>query len=432
MGGFTDYSIPNGDRDEEVVSPKRKNEITESPSVSPENEAKNLVVRVIASNSQVKGKTVKVKPIPIPRAFDEEYYQRRITKANENSDNRSALCAIAIKRYMNAVYDFHRQVMFAFNKKHNIYAMPEYIQLCEDNPEDIKSLMEIVISREEDLVKKFGNTDNVIKAFKESKHMAELKRYAAQAWLMYCNLNNSKKTDFLGDLIELQQFKETADLNNNMDVANLFGLHVHTAGKIDASIKHFFNPYRKGNLSKINPKACYIYEDVDGLEEFTYLVDEKNAYNHSKNSAQIYELKDKIPDGSIEKQIVDFYSNYRDVKYVIFRLDQIQEQCKTRIPDRLFFYHDSLNSDESLRHRDLFEKAVEYYEQNKTLVKNLPIKCRVYTDICRHCMALEEMKDLNKNYHKICEERIAKEEELFRKEYPHIAEQFDKEDGKTI
>ena len=194
MRSFAECSIPRGDRDlddDELIDDVPV-EIEESASVlPPQEEAKNLVIKAIATN-QVKGKRIKIDTMPIPRAFDLDYYQDKIDKANLNHDRIGAIRAIAIKRYANISYEFYRQVMYIFNKKNNIVAMPEYVKLCEKVPGNIEILAETMIEREKDLLKVFNGSDKLNNTFKDRKHLTELKQFSAQAWMMYFNLNNLK------------------------------------------------------------------------------------------------------------------------------------------------------------------------------------------------------------------------------------------------
>ena len=111
-------------------------------------EAKNLVIKKIANN-QGRGKRIKIETMPIPRAFDLDYYQEKIDKANFNSDRIGAIRAVAIKRYADISYEFYRQVMYLFNKKNNIISMPEYIQMCEKIPGNVETLAQTMIQREQ-------------------------------------------------------------------------------------------------------------------------------------------------------------------------------------------------------------------------------------------------------------------------------------------
>ena len=316
MGSFLDYSLPARDRDDYYLDDDEliddvPVQIEESSSVLPPQEAKNLVIKKIANN-QEKGKRVKIDTMPIPRAFDLEYYQDKIDKANFNGDRIAAIRAVAIKKYADISYEFYRQVMFMFNKKNNILSMPEYIQICEKVPGNIESLAETMIQREKELLKAFNGSDKLNSTFKERKHLTELKQFSAQAWMMYINLKYLK--DFVGELVKNQESYNKANKSNHSHIANLYGLHVQTGYYIDANIKNFFNAREKGLMYRKCPNTCYIYSDLNSMNEFNFILKEKNAYVYGERHEEIVtsarNVLNTADEDSVEKSIIGFYNHY--------------------------------------------------------------------------------------------------------------------------
>lgn len=424
MGGrFIDYSIPRGDRDfvdDEDLATNGPAQIEESPSVLPETEeCKNLVVKVISHN-QEQGKRVNVKAMPIPRAFDLDYYQDRIEKANFNHDRVAAVRAVAVKRYADIVYEFYKNVMYIFNKKHDILDMPEYVNLSEKVPCNVENLAEVMKTREKDLIKVYGGTSNLINLFSQRKHLTELKHFAAQAWLMYYNLKSLN--DFIGYLRYIQNCNNNADLNNNSHIANLYGLHIQTGYYLDANIKNFFNSYNNGLLSRKNPETSGMYSDLNSMDQFNFLLKEKNAYIFAENNKKINELAKKVPEKTIEKRIIGFYDHYRDMKYIKHKLRYIYKNNKDeeKVND-IFMFEDRNNTDQKYARRDVYVVGLKYYYACAEMVENLPVKSKIYKDVCDMCSELEEILLLNQEKHKICVEEDKKLEKEVLEKFPHVA-----------
>ena len=431
MGSFIDFSIPKGDRDledDELIEDSPV-EIDESPSVLPEKEdAKNLVVKVIANN-QEKGKRVSVEAMPIPRAFDSEYYQSKVDIANFHHDRDAAIKALAIKKYADIAYEFYRHIMYIFNKKNNILNQPEYIQTCEKVPCDIKTLADTMMLREQVLIRAFNGADNVNNAFAKRKHLTELKHFSAQAWMMYINLNNLN--DFIGYLVYIQNCNDKADKTNVSHIANLYGLHIQTGYYLDANIKNFFNPQKNGLMSKKCPKSCYMYSDLNSMDQFNYLLKEKNAYVYSEHHEEIMGLKTKVAEDSMEKRIIGFYNHYRDMKYVKHKLRRIYNETKTEenVTD-IFMFDDRYNPNEKYQNRSLYMVGYKYYKACKDLVETLPIKSKIYRDICEMCVELEETLLQNQDKFLICREENKKLEQDMKINHPDLVKQFEDENKK--
>ena len=422
-GRFVDYSIPNGDRDldDDDLAKSGPVEIDEGKDALPEvEECKNLVVKVIAQN-QEKGQRIKVKTMPIPRAFDLEFYQTRIDNANFNHDRMEAVRAIAVKRYADIVYEFYKNVMYVFNKKNDIFDMPEYINLSEKVPCNIENLADVMKSREKDLIKVYGGSSNVIKSFEKLKHLTELKHFAAQAWMVYYNLKSLN--DFIGYLRYIQNCNNKADLNNPSHIANLYGLHIQTGYYLDANIKNFFNTYNNGFLSRKNPETSGMYSDLNSMDQFNFLLKEKNAYIYAENNQKIYKLAKTVPEGTIERRVIGFYDHYRDMKYIKHKLRHIYKNSKDEegVND-VFMFQDRNNIDQKYVHRDVFVVGIKYYSACKEMVEKLPVRSKIYRDVCDMCAELEEILLLNQEKHKICAAENKKLEKEVLERFPHIAE----------
>lgn len=424
MGIFAEQDLLKREEwdDDNDLSISEPAEIEESESVLPQlKQGKNLVTKVI-SNNQEKGKRI-IKNIPIPRAFDLEYYQKKLEDANFQHDKDAIIKFSAIKRYADIVYEFYKNVMYAFNVKNNILDMPEYIKLTEIAPCDIDRLAETMQEREKTLIKVYGNSANVITAFNKRKHLTELKTFSAQAWLMYYNLKNLN--DFIGYLIFIQNCNNSADETNPSHIANLYGLHVQTGYYLDANIKNFFNAYNNGFLVRKNPATAGIYSDLNSFEQFDILVKEKHGYCYKENHERIVEKANSIPDNTKEKRIVGFYKYYRDMKYIKHKLKHIyiaHKDSTTITDDKMFI--DSNNPNLDFVHRDVYKVGIKYYTACKSLVESLPIKSKIYRDICDMCVEFEEILLLNQEMHKQCEEERIKRQEQLRKEFPQLAEKI--------
>ena len=419
---FVDYSIPNGDRDlddDKDLATNGPVEIDEGKSAMPETEeCKNLVVKVIAQN-QEKGQRINVKTMPIPRAFDLEFYQTRIDNANFNHDRIEAVRAVAVKRYADIVYEFYKNVMFVFNKKNGILDMPEYINLSGKVPCNIENLAEVMKTREKDLIRVYAGTGNLIKAFDKLKHLTELKHFAAQAWLMYYNLNNLN--DFIGYLRYIQQCNDKADTSNPSHIANLYGLHIQAGYYLDANIKNFFNTYNNGFLSRKNRETSGMYSDLKSMEQFNFLLKEKNAYIYADNNKKIFELAKTVPEGTIEKRVIGFYDHYRDMKYIKHKLRHIYKNSKDEEVSDIFMFQDRNNVDQKFANRDVFVVGIKYYSACKEMVEKLPVRSKIYRDVCDMCAELEEILLLNQEKHKICAAENKKLEKEILEKFPHIA-----------
>ena len=154
--------------------------------------------------------------------------------------------------------------------------MPEYIQICEKFPGNVETLAQTMLEREKDLIRAFNGSDNLKKSFNDRKHLTELKKFSAQAWMMYFNLKNLK--DFIGELVKNQNTYNKADKGNPSHIANLYGLHVQTGYYIDANIKDFFNVYKKGLFSKKCPNtlpnilSLVILESIDNIVSISFYI----------------------------------------------------------------------------------------------------------------------------------------------------------------
>lgn len=434
MRRFVDLSIPNGDRDleddDELINSEPV-EIEESKSVLPPKEdAKNLVIKAVANNQQ-QGKRVKIDPVPIPRAFDSDYYQTKIDNANFNHDREATVKAVAIKKYADCAYEFYRQVMYVFYKKNDIITMPEYIKLCEKVPCDVESLANTMCSREQELIKVFNGADNVISTFSKTKHLTELKQFSAQAWMMYYNLKSLN--DFISYLKYIQECNYKADFNNPSHIANLYGLHVQTGYYLDANIKNFFDVYRNGLFSKKCPKTAYMYKDLNSMEEFNQILKENDAYVYSEHHDKIVDLSKNVKENTIEKRIIGFYDHYRDMKYIKHKLKHVYNEYKN-IKNVIEFsmFEDQYNPNEKYRNRDIYRVALIYYYACKEMVEKLPVKSKIYQDICEMCVELEELLVLNQETYKLWKEEMKKNTECFEKNYPELAKKFKNEKEEII
>jgi len=434
MKSFADFSIPNGDRDlddEELIDDVPV-EIEESPSVLPPQETKNLVVKKIANN-QGDGKRIKIETMPIPRAFDLQYYQDKIDKANFNSDRIGAIRAIAIKRYADIAYEFYRQVMYVFNKKNNIVAMPEYVKMCEKIPGNVEALAQAMIQREQDLIKAFGGSDKLKSTFKERKHLTELKQFSAQAWIMYVNLTSLK--DFIGELVKNENTYNKADKTNHSHVANLYGLHVQAGYYIDANIKNFFSVGEKGLMSIKCPDTCYFYNDLNSMDEFNSILKEKNAYIYNDKHDEIVGLAKNVLNSSEEKtlnkRIIGYYNHYRDMKYIKHQMRRVDSDVKyigSENPYPLNLFEDYYNTEEKYKQRDVYFVAYKYYLSCKNLVEKLPVKSKIYRDVCDMCVELEELLYLNEDAYIKYQDENKKTLEKVLESRPHLKEQFEEEE----
>lgn len=433
MSRFAEFSVPNGDRDLQDDDELINNvpvEIEESKSVLLDKEdSKNLVVKVIATNQQ-KGKRIKVDTMPIPRAFDLDYYQQKIDNANFNHDRDAAVKALAIKRYADIAYEFYRNVMYVFNKKNDIIMMPDYIKMCEKVPCDVDNLANTMYTREQDLIKAFGGSDNIISGFSKVKHLTELKQFSAQAWMMYFNLKSLN--DFIGYLKYIQNCKNKANLNNNSHVANLYGLHVQTGYYLDANITNFFAVYKNGLLKRKCPNSANMYRDLNSMDEFNLLLKEKDAYVYSENHDEIVDAAKSVlrteEEGSVNKRIIGFYNHYRDMKYIKHKLKHIYNDNKDKdFEFNTCMFEDQFNVNEKYRNRDVYIVGLKYYAACKDMVENLPIKSKIYKDICDMCAELEEILLNNQDKYKLWKNELKKAEKEFQERNPELAEKLKNE-----
>lgn len=428
MGRFADLSIPKGDLDldDEDLVESMPTEIEEGVNLLPEAEkSKNLIIKVVANNQQ-KGVRVKLNTYPIPRAFDLDYYQSKIDQANFNNDRAQAYKFVVIKKYADIVYEFYRNIMYLYNKKHDITDMPEYIKMSEKVPCDVEALAETMQNREQDLIRAFEGSNNVISFFEKRKHLTELQHFAGQAWMMYFNLKSLN--DFIGYLSFIQNCNESANLTNNSHVANLYGLHVQTGYYLDANIKNFFNTYNNGFLSRKCPKTSGMYSNLNSMEEFNILLKDKNAYVYADNHEKIKELSKNVTEGSIEKRIVGFYNHYRDMKYIKHKLKHIYAKHAEEIGvNDAFMFLDVNNPVEKYSKRDTYLVGYKYYVACKSLIEQLPVKSKIYSDICDMCAEFEEILLLNQDKFIICkqeQDRLTKE---LQKNYPNVCLNLEEE-----
>ena len=240
---------------------------------------------------------------------------------------------------------------------------------------------------------------------------------------MYKSLN-----DFIGYLIYIQNCNEKADKTNISHIANLYGLHIQTGYYLDANIKDFFNPYKKGLMYKKCPNTCFMYSDLNSMEQFNDLLKEKNAYVYSEHHEEIMSLKTRIPEDSMEKRIIGFYNHYRDMKYVKPRLRRIYNETKSEedVSD-IFMFDDRFNPNENYKSRNLYIVGYKYYKSCKEMVEKLPIKSKIYRDICEMCVELEEILLLNQDKYLICKEENKKLEQEVNEKFPHLADRFKEE-----
>ena len=435
MRNFAQLSIENIDRelnDEELIDDVPVQIEVSQSILYPAEETKNLVVKRIAKN-QGKGKRIKVDAMPIPRAFDLNYYQDKIDKSNFNSDRIGAIRAFVIKRYADISYEFYRQVMHVFYKKNSIFAMPEYIQMCERIPGDIETLAKTMMERERGLIRAFNGTDKLKSAFKVRKHLTELKLYSAKAWMMYFNLKNLK--DFIGELVNNQNTYNKANKENPSHIANLYGLHVQAGYYIDANIKNFFNVDKNGLMSKMCPSTCSMYDDLNSMEEFNAILKENNAYIYNEKHEEIVcaakNILNSTEERTTNKRIIGFYNHYRDMKYVKHQLRRIYNSTKNETVNNvniLVMFNDMNNVDKKYQYRDIYKVACMYYSACKDLVEELPIKSKIYKDVCDICVELEELLAINEDNYIIYQNAHEKAKEKALIKFPHLKKQFEEED----
>lgn len=378
---FIDRSIPNGDRDLEddeelleevpVVNEETKTTLPKPPKY------KSLVVKTVAKNKQ-KGMIISLVGIEIPRAFDFDYYQNKAEEAKFKGDTDLAIKLMAFKKYAEVVYEFYRQVLYYFNKKHNIIEMPEYIKNSGKVPCDLKQLANLMSSREQNLLKAYNDKDNkLIQSISRSKHMQELRDFAAQAWLMYFSI--TELNDFVGYLKYIQDCYNYADLDNPSHIANIYGLHTQAKYYEDAHIENFFLSSNRGLFARKRPVSARIYQDIDSKKNFGLLLRDAKAYNIAEHK-DVPELKNKIEQDTVEKRIIGFYDHYKDIKYVKHKLLKIKKMSEQEREVNLFLFEDEF-AEGNKRNRDLFKVGAKYYLACKSLLTQISVKSKIYSDI---------------------------------------------------
>ena len=134
---------------------------------------------------------------------------------------------------------------------------------------------------------------------------------------------------------------------------------------------------------------------------------------------------------TIEKRIIGFYNHYKDMKYIKHKLRYIHSKEKEfDININPYIYADANNTNEKLKSRNLFMVGLKYYKACKEMVETLPIKSRIYRDVCDMCVELEEILVKNQDLYILSEEKIKEVDKKFEQEFPHLAKK-EKEDAKN-
>lgn len=401
-------SLPRGDRDdldddlelddEELLenAPVIRETKTETPKTP---KHRNLVVKQIAKNKQ-KGMIINVVGIEVPRAFDFDYYQEKISELNAKKEKSSAYRMHCFKKYAEVVYEFYRQVMYYFNTKHNIIDMPEYIKNSEKAQCNLTDLADMLYAREQNLLRAYdGNDSKLLSTIAKSKHMSEVKEFAAQAWLMYTSL--TQLNDFVGYLKYIQECYNSADLDNQSHIANIYGLNIQANYYVDANINNFFSISRNGLFMKKRPLSARLYQDIDANKSFDLLVSGVGGYVVADHQ-DVPKLKEKVDEDSIEYRIIGFYDHYRDMKYVKHKLRVIAKRPIEEAKNDIFIFYDNYHVEEEKKNRDMYIVAMRYYKACKSLITQIPVRSKIYKDVVEMFEDLERVlvdcEDLYKHF----------------------------------
>ena len=101
-------------------------------------------------------------------------------------------------------------------------------------------------------------------------------------------------------------------------------------------------------------------------------------------------------------------------------------------------FEDEFNNCEKYRNRDIYIVGYKYYTACKTLVETLPIKSKIYKDVCDMCVEFEELLVLNEDSYLRYKKEIKSIEDKVLQDRPYLKEQFEeaekqrKEQNKTI
>ena len=85
-----------------------------------------------------------------------------------------------------------------------------------------------------------------------------------------------------------------------------------------AAIKNFFNPKNNGLMSKKCPNTCYIYKDLNSMDQFNYLLKEKNPT-----------LKNIVSDNVIFPYLSNGKFSNKDCCFIPFEYSKIHKIINT-------------------------------------------------------------------------------------------------------
>lgn len=339
----------------------------------------------------------------MPKPFQYLYYKGNIEKCDEGSKN--SFRWKSLLTYAMIVKDFYTALCIEFNRTlDNPIALPEYMR----NRHSLTSIDEIAQKLDEQEKKLFQTFDKDAEKIERKceKHatLSKLREYAAISWMIYHNL---KRENFYHTIIDYQTQKEKLNLSLDEDVAYMFMCHAKAENFVKTKVKGFYStsPTRHPFVS-MHPQTFRIYANMPAEKLFDEFVKNFNGYNYKENNDYVNDIIKNVTDENA-LQIIEFYKNYADIKYVYKKLFYINKQLE-EYPNLSRVFIDIDNN-----RRDIFDASTHYFEQVSKLL-NMASENEKYSFVVEDCsFILEKLAEaIQLNYDAHEDERIRREEAL--------------------
>lgn len=346
--GFSDYMLPTGDRDD--YDAYGDNEYKFIANIKPK-QSENKTQPQVKEKVQYKRDNNKT-----PKAFSTSYYIANAQKSEQNSFNEKLWSCLL--EYSQAVFELYKAVVKEFNNKlTKPIELPEYI--ADEEYLGLEIRADELYSAEQKLVELFKRYD-VLPNKKISAHntLQNLRKYAAQTWMLYDNL---KSDNYFKNMVEQGEKYNELDLTQEHNVVRAFRGHKKVENFINDKIVSYFSQTGKSPAKRNRAQSLSLYTNINPQELLQDFVKSFNGYPHIEKAKEILPLVDKLQSKEALK-VVNFYKHYSDLKFVYkklrYKYNNINENT-----DFVLYYYDSSTGKE----RDLYETAKFYLKEVLTL-----------------------------------------------------------------
>lgn len=333
-----------------------------------------------------------IKASDLPKCFDLNYYIKHQEQCDEKSTNWYRWGSLRI--YAHIVKNLYILLMRKLNSTTcKPVSLPQYVENANIN-EIVDILIKKLEEQEAHLFQSFNrDPSKVEKKFEKHQTLKELREYGAMCWLLY---QNQTRENFYHAVVDFKTRNEDKDLAIDRNAALLYVGHIKTKNFVKTKVSNYFSTNRIVNpFQEKHPVSNVIYANIKTEPLFEKIMKTLNGYNYLEQEEW---FKERLPEVTDEnaKKVINFYTNYPDVKNVYKKLFQIKDVLSSS------YYNIEINSiyfDIDNDKRDFFETAEKYLKQVEEL-SVLSCENEEYEFLKKDCLFVKNklLQALSENY----------------------------------